>query len=378
LAIAASGGMAPFTFLWSNGDTSSSITGLAPGTYSVVVTDANGCTANESITLTQPSAISSTLTISSAISCFGANDGGLVVAASGLNPFTYLWSNGDTSSSITGLLAGTYSVSITDANGCTSSDSIFVSEPVAISPNLMVSSPISCFGANDGALGIAVSGGTSPFTYLWSNDGSNSSIAGLTPGAYSIIVTDANGCMGSDSITLSEPEELTLIFSKAYNTSSGPPYNGFASVASVGGTEPVTFAWTGPGGFASTGPIIFGIYEGTFVVTATDSNGCVKVDSIEMLFFWDAISDEFAAGISSMEIYPNPSNAVFAVSLEFDRAEEVKVEIVNMHGQVVQAIQERNVLKVDHQFHLGNMAKGIYFVQVTTSRGTAGRRVLLR
>lgn len=194
-------------------------------------------------------------------------------------------------------------------------------------------------------------------------------------------VTDENGCDKNTSVTVGEPDLLDLNLSGNANTATQAPFNGFATANYTGGTDPVTFAWAGPDGFSGSSNIVFGLNGGIYVVTATDANGCVSIDSVEVDGFvgsGEAIEDELAAGISLMSIFPNPNNGVFSVSLEMDRAQDVTVEVLNLRGQVVSRVEERNAIIVDHNFALNNLTAGIYFVQVTTESGTAGRKVVIR
>ena len=269
-----SGGTAPYTYLWNNAATTASIAGVAAGTYDVTVTDANGCTATASVTVTQPTALSANA-VSGNVSCNGGNDGAATVNVSGgTTPYTYLWNNAATSASIAGVAAGTYNVTVTDANGCTATASVTVTQPTALSANA-VSGNVSCNGGNDGAGTVNVSGGTAPYTYLWSNAATTASIAGVAAGTYNVTVTDANGCTATASVTVTQPTALSSN-AVSTNVSCNSGNDGAATVSVSGGTAPYTYLWNN----AATTASIAGVAAGTYNVTVTDANGCTANASV--------------------------------------------------------------------------------------------------
>lgn len=189
------------TFLWSNGGTSPTIANLAPGTYSVTVSLLGTCTDTASVVV--PSLSSNPpVAVASATDalCFGDNGQAAVLASGGTPGYTYLWSNGDTTTSVTGP-AGAYTVTVTDAQGCASIDSATIAQPSAILPTIS-STLESAPGANDGTATASPTGGTAPYTYLWSNGGTTATISNLPVGSYSVTVTDANGCTATDSTSV--------------------------------------------------------------------------------------------------------------------------------------------------------------------------------
>ena len=203
------GGNPAYSYIWSNGQTGASITGLSSGTYTVDVNDINGCSGSESITITSPPLLSSTITATN-VSCFGGNDGiAAALPSGGTAPYTYLWSDGQTTQTATGLTAAAYSCVITDALGCVfTTSSVTVTQPQIISTPI-TSSNLSCFGSSDGTVSVIPTGGTPPYTYLWSSGQTSSSLTSLLAGTYSVIVSDADGCTGNQSVTISEPLALT-------------------------------------------------------------------------------------------------------------------------------------------------------------------------
>lgn len=210
----ASGGTPGYTYDWSpgnpTGDGTSSVTGLTAGTWTCVVTDANGCTQSQVFNITQPSAISLTQAGQTNITCFGQNNGAASVnpATGGAGGYTYDWTPGnpigDGSTSISGLIASTWTCVVTDANGCSATRGFNIISPTALGISLS-STPVTCTGGNNGIITAIPSGGTPGYTYMWSNGRVISTNFNLTAGTYTVTVTDANGCTATASQTLSQP-----------------------------------------------------------------------------------------------------------------------------------------------------------------------------
>jgi hypothetical protein len=199
---AASGGTAPYTYLWSDGQTTTSATNLAAGTYNVTVTDDASCNSVSSVTITEPTAITSTDVVTD-VSCNGDSDGAIELSVTGgTGTYTFLWSNTATTEDLTGLTAGVYTATVTDVNGCNLSvGPVTVSEPSALVLT-ETTTDATTVGGSDGAIDLTVSGGTSTYTYLWSNGATTEDISGLTAGTYTCTITDANGCSEAVSATV--------------------------------------------------------------------------------------------------------------------------------------------------------------------------------
>ncbi len=274
-----SGGTAPYTYSWSSGGnnygTNQSISGLPAGLYDVIVTDAHGCTANASYTVTQPDPLSAIATGTN-IDCHGNVNGMATVSVNGGTPnYSYSWNTGATTQSISGLQAGTYTVTVTDAHGCQSIKSYQVTEPAVLSASSTTTN-ISCFGASNGTATINVTGGT--FAYQYSIDGNpnvggitNSSalFQGLAPGGHTVIVTDAHGCTTSVTFTITQPTQLTALSSAGALSCT----NGTTSlvVLASGGTAPYMYSLNG-GSFGTQ--FVFTVGAGNFTVTVRDANLC--------------------------------------------------------------------------------------------------------
>jgi gliding motility-associated-like protein len=274
----ASGGTAPYTFVWSpsaaNTTTgnSNTATGLCAGVYSVTTTDAAGCTGTQTVTITQPTALTAT-TSSTPSTCGNPNGSATANPSGGVGPYTYSWntSPAQTTQTATNLLSGVYSCIITDVNGCPLSVSVTVGGATSPSATLLIFTNVSCNGACDGAITITVSGGTPPYTTVWSPSGGNSTTAtGLCPGNYTCLVTDANGCTASFSQLITEPAALT-ISSTQTDVTCNAGCNGTATVIVNGGNPGYTYNWTPSGGSSATAT---NLCAGNYTCDVSDINGC--------------------------------------------------------------------------------------------------------
>lgn len=264
------GGSSPYKYFWTNSNTTATITGLSPTTYSVTITDALGCTAQTAVTITQPNPLASSSVITN-VSCFGGSDGSIAITpVDGTAPYTYLWKPGNqTTSPITGQAQGTYTVTITDLNGCTLQKTNTITEPTALSLSL-TSTDVSCFGGSNGTINSTVSGGTSSYSYNWTSGATAPNLIGLQDGTYSLTVTDSKGCTNTKSVVIAEPAVLTVTTTIS-NIGCNGQTNGTATAIPSGGTVGYTYLWQ-PG--AKTTSTITNLSAGTYTVSVTDSKGC--------------------------------------------------------------------------------------------------------
>jgi ELWxxDGT repeat protein len=275
-SVLASGGTAPYTYLWSNGATTDEISNLTAGVYNVTVTDANGCTATASYQVTQPTQLTASITNSST----ACSNIATVNAGGGTPGYTYLWSNGSQSATISGVPVGTYNVTVTDANGCTATASINLTVAEAFNPSASVTN-ITCFGANNGVITVTNANGTAPFTF--SIDGINFvpgtlpySFTGLAAGTYTVAVRDVNGCTGFVSRTVSQPTPLLVTLNNVQSSCFGQN-NGSISASVSGGSPAYSYQWTGPNGYSSTQLSISNLAAGNYSLTVTDNKSCTVV-----------------------------------------------------------------------------------------------------
>ncbi|MFM2337064.1 MAG: hypothetical protein RL115_257, partial [Bacteroidota bacterium] len=276
-SVTPSGGTAPYTYSWSpSGGTAATATGLAAGTYTVTITDANSCTATRPFIITQPSAISVT-TAQVNVSCFGGTNGSASVTPSGGTPsYTYSWApSGGTGATATGLVAGNYTVTITDANACIATRPFNITQPSTPVTGTRVITNVACYGGNTGAINLTPSGGTPGYTFNWGGGITTEDRTGLVMGAYSVIITDANGCTGTVNSSVSQPAALTVTAASQTNVSCNGGTNGTASINTpTGGSGSYTYNWT-PGNPTGDGTTsVSGLTAGTWTCTVTDANLC--------------------------------------------------------------------------------------------------------
>ncbi len=272
-----SGAVAPISYLWSTGATTASISGLAKGNYNVTITDALGCVAQADsafapggpTNINVPQAITFSLPATTTPATCVASDGAISVFPSGgTAPYSYSWSTGASTSAITGLNAGMYNVTVTDANGCTGSNTYYVSASTPITLTY-TSSPSLCTSPSGNASVIAA-GGTPPYSYLWYTTPvhTTATITGMNAGTYNVKVTDAAGCIGTGSVVVNPINIITGAF-----TSTSPLCalsNGSLGITPTGGATPYTYLWN----TGATSSSISSIPQGHYSVRITDAMGC--------------------------------------------------------------------------------------------------------
>ncbi|OFY34796.1 MAG: hypothetical protein A2275_02370 [Bacteroidetes bacterium RIFOXYA12_FULL_35_11] len=274
ISVSGISGTPPYLYSWSSGQFTSSVTALSPGLQTVTITDNNGCLAETTITVLQPDLLQISGTTSN-ILCFGQTTGQIDITVSGgTSPFLYGWSNGSISEDAIFIEAGSYSVSVYDANGCNTSQSFSVTQPTPTTIYANVQE-ISCYGSEDGAISTIVSGGVPPYAYLWSSGQSTNNISNLEPGVYTLTVTDANFCTAVITRVIADPPPFTsdITYISNYNGYGVPCYGdtiGFANLIVSGGVLPYTYFWSNN----STYIDLYNVSAGSYSVTITDAHGC--------------------------------------------------------------------------------------------------------
>ncbi len=274
VTVTATGGTGTLTYGWSNGDTGTTADSIAGGTITVIVTDANQCTASASYTVPSNS-ITLGSTVVTNVSCNGGSNGSIhLVVTNYTAPLSYNWTpNVANDSTADGLAAGVYNVTVTDGAGCTASATYTITEPSAITLGNAVITDASC--GQGGSITASATGGTGNLTYTWTGPGnpSGNPITGLAAGTYVLTVTDANGCSVTASYTVGGTGGGPIVFGNSIinNVTCNGANNGSITVIATGGGGAITYTWsTTP---PQTGSTITGLGGGTYTVTA-DANGC--------------------------------------------------------------------------------------------------------
>lgn len=286
-------GLAPYTYQILNGsgtvtvtgDSTAQVTGLAAGNYNIRVIDAAACPGIQyNVPVGAPLPISVEITGKNDASAIGGADGSATIqGVGGTSPYSYAWSHGPTTNTVTGLSAGNYSATVTDANGCTADTvvSISVSSGSALSVAITESSHISCFGETDGSATALASGGTAPYSYLWSNGATTSRVTGLSAGSYTVTVTDAGNNEENITVHISEPDRVRITLQSQENVTCHGGSDGSAILKVKGGTGgPYTYDWVYnviSGDLVPENDSIvkaINLSAQVFVLLAADANGC--------------------------------------------------------------------------------------------------------
>ncbi len=339
ITVKALGGTGNYNYIWSNGTSGASITGLSAGLHTVTVYDGQ-TQLSRNIILTQPQPITVNITPVD-INCSTITAGSVLTEVTGgLPPYNYFWSTGASTPDISNLEAGIYYVSVVDANGCLQSAQAMVAQNNNLELTTTVVSP-SCFGAANGVILATTTGGAGIYEYQWSNGATTPTVFGLSAGNYIVTVTDVNGCHGLKFVTMDEPEVLEL---EGIVTNAGCEAGNAGSVELIvqGGTAPFHYIWN----TGQTSYNIFDISAGDYAVTVTDANNCTSFGNFDV-----------STG-SPMQLFLNSTN----VSEGNDGS--VDLDVIN------------GIPPYDYSWSNGaitediaNLAAGLYTVTITDSNG---------
>ncbi|MCX6258740.1 MAG: SprB repeat-containing protein [Bacteroidia bacterium] len=281
ISLAVSGGSSGYTYDWGGGVTSQNRSSIIAGTYNVTVTDSKNCTATATANVTQPDPIVITPTITNVV-CYGQSTGAISISVSGgITPYAYAWSDGSALQNRTGLAAGTYGLTVTDNNTCKQTASYSVTQSGTALSLSATSVNVLCNGASTGSIDLSPTGGTTVYTYLWSNSATTQDLSGLSAGTYSVTVTDFKNCTAVLSKTITQNPVLSL--SAALTPVTCPPPaspNGAINVTASGGTSPYTYKLDN-GSYGSTFNFT-GLAAGSHTVYVKDTNGCITSATVTL------------------------------------------------------------------------------------------------
>lgn len=427
IAVSASGGISGYAFQWNDGSNQNSRSNLVASFYSVTATDANGCEIDTSVALTEPIELVISVDSISHNACYDDSNGHLLAQATGgTGTINFLWSNGDTASTSSNLPSGTYSLLVTDENGCISDTSLTVTSPEAL---ILIDSIVNttCNNTSDGSISILALGGTSPYHYSWSNGDTANVLIDIDSGEYSLTVTDDNGCvnhapyvvgfdysaptvnLGSDtgfcagdSITLSSlPTQGSYLWStndtsstllinqvgvysltitdtnacESADTISIASYptpvfdlgndtlicddSLILGIALVGPGSMQTYDWSTGGSMQSITVSAFG----TYALAVIDTNGCAYMDTIEVAAD-TCLGLSTPQSLSSVRVFPNPNRGQF--TLDFGQSNVTSsITIYNTQGELIHRLTDLNQTR--YEFDLNQFGAGLYFVSVNSS-----------
>ena len=323
------GGTPPYTYLWNTGATTNIILNAASGSYSVTITDANGCQVDSSDNVgTNGSGLEGDFVLVNE-GCDQDNGSLTLNMTVGNAPFTYAWSNGGSvTNSITGISAGTYFVTVTDANGCTEAFGNIVNNVFALidEPNTNVTDA-ACFGELSGSINVDVQSGQEPFSFAWSDGSTGNPLTNVSAGVYTVTLTDNSGCTDVATFTILQPDSIGVTITKT--NADGTNCDGTISVSASGGAGGFTYAWSHDAALIASEAQDLCI--GAYSVTTTDAIGCEIISDI-------TISD--VTGVSEIDndfisIFPNPSAGVLYLSGNWNSVKAM--QLIDLSGRTVKS-----------------------------------------
>lgn len=438
IAVESSGGTAPYTLTWSNAQQGDTLKNLGAGTYSLSVSDANGCSTSQNITLMDPPAIHVLSNIVN--NTCGQNNGQIdLTISNGLAPYQVDWNTGANGKSISNLASGNYSSTVSDAQGCTVVENFVVSNTGGLSVSLQ-SNDISCAGAMDGRISPIFNTGTAPFTLLWSNGATTQNLSGLDIGNYSLTVTDVNNCVAVANTSITSPDSLAVSFDIT-GVRCGQKYGKVIPQIS-GGVAPFQFLWSN-----ASSDSIFEPLAGVYGLTITDASACKLLEevyvpyynldisvvlspdsgqgngSVEFIvnggnppysYFWqntNLLDSNFVGNLSggsysvlvkdslacdtliqvtvpfytklgellpavNFALYPNPNEGEFILRMD-DLNEPLQYRLIDMFGKQIDA-GEIAANTAQQKFRYPQMAAGIYFLHLKNKQLDSVQKLLIR
>jgi gliding motility-associated-like protein len=261
------------TYAWNGGAGAAVFSATNSGAYTVTATDVTGCTTTASANV-----VVSNLSLGSPVispSCGGAANGGVNITVNGTaTPYTFNWNNAATSEDLTNIAAGTYTVSVSNTDGCSVTQSYTVTQSSTGISLAATVTDVTCNGGNNGSINLSVNGGNAPYNFVWNNGAQTQNISNLNAGNYDVVVTDAIGCMGSQSIAVSEMNGIAITATKT-DVSCNGGNNGAVNVAVTGGNSVYTFNWNDNNNNQNRAALA----AGSYTLTVTDGNGCSAVST---------------------------------------------------------------------------------------------------
>ncbi len=361
-----SGGTFPYDFDWNTGATTASIQNLLPGTYSLTATDENGCIVELDRTIAIKVEELDVTLLTTNLNCFNDNSGFIEARViCGVPPYQYRWNTGDTTKNLINLDSGTYEVTVTDDNGT----EIIEGETLRAPSPLQVDSAridlINC----EGFIRLDVSGGVSnSYNYVWRDElgtiiSTSNSANNLASGSYAVTVQDANNCsielndLVIDNDLIIDSIETSSVFNRQSN-------RGTLRVDTIyGGLAPYTYLWFNENDeIIGTNAIVTGVILGDYYVIVGDQNNC-ELRQEQTLDITDPITD--LSELSNFNLYPNPTNQISYLELQFAKTVDVKIEVLDGIGKQLFLFEKYNIQAINQEIDLSNQASGIFYLKIT-------------
>lgn len=365
---AVTGTVGTFTYSWSNGQTTQTATGLAAGAHTVFVTSTSGCagTATANVSSSNGPVVNVTTTNPT---CAGTNNGSACATATGTG-LTYIWNTTppQTTACANNLAGGSYSVSVTNSNLCTTTQTVTVTAPAAITAAANGTN-IPCNGTSTGSVAVVASGGTGTLTYSWSPiSATSATVNNLPAGTYTCVVKDANNCTQTVGATLTQPAAPLAV---TVNVTGSTGVNGSATANVTGGTPGYTYSWSPSAGTTQT---ISNLAPGQYCVYVIDQNGCSQGPTCAQVI--DVAIEPSAIGISSLNIYPNPSKGNFTADVVLQNVDDIQIVVFDLNGKQMLSDKQHG----DHynkSISMEAYTKGVYLLEVSTSKGATYHKIVI-
>ena len=320
VSVTTSGGYPNYIYSWSNGQPLGSgnvdtAFNLSYGSYALTTEDSWGCSVVDSVFMTEPDLLTMEAIELEWISCKDSADGlAFAVAQGGTMPYTFSWGGNQIGDTVNTLSPGVHLVTVTDAKGCTASDTVEIHEPPYLVVSISNVVPVYCNGVNTGSLTATASGGTPGYTYLWDDNPALPQITAtasyLESGIYTVIATDSRGCIATATEDISQVVPTMQLDTSFTNVSCHGNNDGSALVIASGGHAPYTYTWVGTNSsFVSYTSSISGLSAGTYSVTVTDTNNCTRNSSVDIyeplpiIYNVSTSADELCLGACNGEIH---------------------------------------------------------------------------
>ena len=361
------GGKGPFTYTWSTGATTKEVTGLSAGAYDVTVTDAEGTEQTARLQIEEPPALVLEATAVEPASTDGSDGQARVRVTGGSQPYTYRWDSGENEATATRLAPGTHVVTVTDASGCTATAEVTITENILpLELTLEVYEPISCYGAQDGALSTKVQGGKAPYSYDWGAASFTDGPTGLAPGTYSLTVADATGQSASSTISLTQPDSLSIDLRAITPSTGGAKSDGKAEVAVVGGTPEYQIRWSS----GETTPRANQLDIGNQGVTVTDANGC----EVEKNF---PVEERMISGLVADKVETGQTIQMEALRFDADST-NVNADMYPLLDELYQFLNANPNVEVEIGGHTNDIPPDYYCDELSTARAKSVADYLVR
>lgn len=340
-------------FLWNNGQTTATAVGLSAGSYTVTVTNGDGCQATAAVTLTEPAQLFANISgVNNPTGCTTNNGSATALSSGGTGLVSFLWNNSQNTPTAINLGAGTFTVTATDANGCQATAQVTLNASAGITLTAPAATAL-CNGAADATVSVTVAGGTAPYTFVWNNGATSQSVANLAAGSYGVTVSDNSGCVNNATVIVSEPAAL-LATTTATDASCQTCTDGSAVASTTGGTGVATFEWTD----GQTTATATGLATGSYTVTVTDANGCQTTATAAVGFAIGVVENNAQTPI---RLFPNPTTSI--VTLE-NLPAQARITLLNALGQEIRSIETQNAIE---QLDLSDLPAATYYLRIQSA-----------